>query len=219
MKFLNSYSYQESNSIKIITIIAFYLAIFLLLTFIPFTGYLSLSVFNITTLPILVAFATYHLGFIGSVTAALGFGVGSFFRALSIGDASQLLLFPDISILARFLMGISLYLVFKLMGSKKAWKFYILSGLSVIFNTFWVTAMIFIHNAIIEIPSFQNRTIIVWLTLIYINFIIEFIVAIILAFPFFILYKAFETNGMVLVKIKQIKTEKLSKNLINIEKA
>ncbi|AAT28076.1 hypothetical protein [[Mycoplasma] mobile] len=200
MKFLNNYSYGNNNFIRILVTISFYLSIFTVLTFVPFTGYLSISVFNVTTLPILVVFATYHLGFVGSCTSSLGFGIGSFLRALSIGEPSQLLLFPDISILSRLLMGLSVYFVFKIMGEKKHWKFFILAPLSVFFNTFWVSVTIFSHNAIIEIPAFKNRTIIVWLTLIYSNFILEIIIALILMNPLFILYKVFEKNGLILIK-------------------
>ncbi|MGY5139183.1 hypothetical protein ACUZ9N_00325 [Mycoplasmopsis gallinarum] len=127
--------------------IAIYLALFLLSGLTVYFGYIPLWNTQITYLPIIVVFATVHLGFAGAMTAGLGFGFSSFLAAMMLGVIKYQ--YPDISILPRVLLGLIVYAIYRLLRmneKNKLWKFAFLSILASILNIALVLSMQYLHN-------------------------------------------------------------------------
>ena len=161
-------------TIRQLTHLSAYVAIIFILSFVPYTGYITVGTISITTIPFIIAMATYHLGFRGAITTAFTFGITSYLVALQIG--SVIFVDPVVSIVPRFLLGFVIYGIYKLLGKFKTWKYVLLVSSTVIMNTVLVTTFIFISSTYYN-DSFKG-SFYFWLTLIYINFIVEISVAI-----------------------------------------
>ncbi|OYD26713.1 uncharacterized protein DUF3816 [Mycoplasma testudineum] len=182
----------ESKSRKIhrLSLLTIYISLIFLLSFIPNTGYIQVFIFNITILPVFMVIAAVHLGWSGGSIIGLTIGIGSFLRAYIYGDATNMFYFPDISILPRFLTGFILGgLISKIIPVIKKQNirtiaFIIFAILAPLLNTMFVTSLIYLHNSIWPFPFMNGRSLIVWLGLIYINFIVEISVAFAIAVLF-----------------------------------
>ncbi|PAK20975.1 hypothetical protein CJJ23_04510 [Mycoplasmopsis agassizii] len=167
--------------------LAFYLALILILSFIPYTGYIKLGLIDFTTLPIIMVVASLHLGWSGGSIVGFAIGLGALIAAHTRGDASGMFYFPDVSVLPRFLTGLIVGLTSQLLIKErfknvvKVINIMILGALAVLLNTTLVTAFIFLHNAIAPFQFLNSVTLLIWLGFIYVNFIVEIIFALILA--------------------------------------
>lgn len=171
---------MNSNVTRQITILSIYLSLILALTFIPYTGYIQVGPLAITTIPVIIALATYHIGIKGTILAGLAFGIGSYLRAVTMFPS--LMVDPMLSIVPRIFMSISIYFVYRLLGNLKVWKFIVLSLCCVLFNSFFVSLFYFIVQLY---DSTYAKTFIVWITLIYINFLVEIGVAALISLPLY----------------------------------
>ena len=56
---------MKNKNVRTFAILSIYISIIIILTFVPYTGYLQFGPLAITTIPIIISIATYDLGFIG----------------------------------------------------------------------------------------------------------------------------------------------------------
>lgn len=148
-----------------------YVALMIALTFIPYTGYITIGPVAITTIPVFISIATWHLGWLGGITTSLTFGIGSYLAALVFGGP-LFINYPEIAIVPRFLLGIFISFTVQLLGKIKFWKVTLTSGLAVLGNTMFVTAWYFLmkeYRNADDLGTFK-----VWIYAIYVNFFVEF---------------------------------------------
>lgn len=157
--------------VKKIAYCSIYIAIIATMSFVPFIGYISIGPVAITIIPIAVVIATLHMGFIGALTSSLAMGVCSLIASFVFGDPLQAFYWPDISVLPRFLMGMGVYLICRIIGKMNLWKASIVGILGAFLNTLFVTAFLFLHNEFhkINLPG----DFIWWIYAIYINALVE----------------------------------------------
>lgn len=174
-------------------IIAFYLALIIIFTFTPYTGYIRILFLDFTTLPVFIVLATVHIGRLGGTLAGTFIGFGSLFLAYAYGDPSGLFYNIDIAIVPRFLAGLIVSNI-TYYALKKDYKFIyklivfaICAALTAIFNTTLVSAFIFLHNYITPFDWLNNNPNILyfWVALIWVNFLFEILVAVIIGTALF----------------------------------
>ncbi|NQZ66266.1 MAG: hypothetical protein HRT99_03565 [Mycoplasmatales bacterium] len=163
-----------------IALLGIYVSLFIILSFVPYTGYISVGAVRFTTIPALLALSTYHLGFKGAITSGIAFGLGSYISSVTISPSW--LSDPVILFVPRFLLGFIIYGFYKLLGEIKLWKFITLAVLAVLFNTILVSSALFLVNSYSHI---YDGTIWVWITLIYVNFLVEIAIGILIAIIFY----------------------------------
>jgi hypothetical protein len=141
--------------------------------------------------------ATYHQGWKGTIIAGSAFALGSYLRAITL--VPSLMVNPILSIAPRIVMSIFIYILYLFIKDLKQWKFTILGIASVVFNSVFVSMFYFIIQ--LYDPTFE-KSFLVWITLIYINFIVEIAACIVLSVP---LYK---------ILVMQIRMDEKNKNNI-----
>ena len=166
---------------KNIVNISIYFAIVFLLTFIPYTGYIRVFIFDFTTIPAIIGISIWHLGLKGAISTSLSFGIGSLITSYSTLP-NPIFEDPLVSVLPRLLMGISLFLIFFFIRSRKFWSFILLLTLCPILNTFFVSIFIFIAQTY---SSTFKGGFVYFISLIYINMIIEISIALIISLSTF----------------------------------
>lgn len=173
---------MKKTTIKDITYLAIYFALILILSLVPFLGLIQVFSVSINLLTIIIVIATFHLGLRGSLFSALFVGIGSFISALVYGKA--LFIFADIAIIPRFLLGLFSYFIYWAFRKKvNVISIFINTFVTVLSNSILVTGMLFIHHSIVKIDFIQNF--IVWISLIWINVLVEVIVLPILSILLF----------------------------------
>ncbi|EFF41141.1 ECF transporter S component [Mycoplasmopsis alligatoris] len=155
--------------IKKITYCAIYVALIMMMSLVPWLGYIKIGVIHISTIPFIVVVATLHMGFIGAFTAGLTFGIGSLIASIVFGEPT--FIYPDLSVLPRILVGLLVYLFYKLLGKPNIYKAVVLGILCPVFNTLLVTVFLFIHHSVAPISWLTNLK--AWIILIWLNFIVE----------------------------------------------
>ena len=180
--------------------LAIYTALMIILIFVPYTGFISIGIVSFTIIPVVIALATYHHGFVGAMLTSILFGIGSFVLAMVGITHSILFTRPEISILPRVFLGLIVYGIYKLLGQIRLWKFMILSALTVIINTSLVTGFMFMTAEYDYQVKDIARTLWVWLTLIWLNFTIELSASIVLSMPLFVLAKSLIQRNIDYVK-------------------
>ncbi|UUD35129.1 hypothetical protein NPA07_04975 [Mycoplasmopsis caviae] len=138
---------KTSLLIFLITTLAFYLAWFFASIFVPYLGFISLGPTQITFLSFIVVFATFHLGFIGSFSCGLGFGLSSMFAAYILGVVKYQ--YFDISVLPRLLMSLIVYALYIVLNVKKEiriWKFILIAIIAAILNISLTLSFQHLHN-------------------------------------------------------------------------
>lgn len=159
-----------------IAFLAMYVALFSILSFVPYTGFIKVNVISITTIPVFLSLASYHLKFKGSMISSISFGFFSYIASITINPS--ILADPVILIVPRIILGFTLYLILKSLGSINLWKFIFLSLMSVICNTILLSSFVFIVSTYKDIYRESLRA---WVLLIYINFLIEIAITITLS--------------------------------------
>lgn len=173
---------MKKTTIKDIAYLAIYFALILILSLVPFLGLIQVFSVSINLLTIIIVIATFHLGLRGSLFSALFVGIGSFISALVYGKA--LFIFADIAIIPRFLLGLVSYFIYLSFRKKvNVISIFINTFVTVLSNSILVTGMLFIHHSIVKIDFVQNF--IVWISLIWINVLVEVIVLPILSILLF----------------------------------
>ena len=160
--------------IKKITYSAIYFALIIVFTFTPYTGYITVGIVSITTIPSFIAIATWHIGSLGGFMTALGFGLGSYFKALTGVGWPLFAIAPELAIIPRILLWIVILIIIKCLKKIKYWKVIISCLATVIFNTILVTTTLFI----IQIYRNNDYDFKQWILIIYINFLAEICVSI-----------------------------------------
>lgn len=171
-------------NVRKIAYLAIYVSLLLILTFVPYTGYILLpDQISITTIPVFIAIATWHLGASGGIATSIAFGLGSYLKALA-GIGSPLFAhYPELAILPRILMGLSIVLIIETMGKYNIIKSGISGGLTVVFNTLFFTCFYFVMKNYRNATEFATLKYL--LTRIYINFLVELPVGIVLGVALF----------------------------------
>lgn len=173
---------MKKTTIKDIAYLAIYFALILILSLVPFLGLIQVFSVSINLLTIIIVIATFHLGLRGSLFSAIFVGIGSFISALVYGKA--LFIFADIAIIPRFLLGLVSYFIYLSFRKKvNVISIFINTFVTVLSNSILVTGMLFIHHSIVKIDFVQNF--IVWISLIWINVLVEVIVLPILSILLF----------------------------------
>lgn len=173
---------MKKTTIKDIAYLGIYFALILILSLVPFLGLIQVFSVSINLLTIIIVIATFHLGLRGSLFSALFVGIGSFISALVYGKA--LFIFADIAIIPRFLLGLVSYFIYLAFRKKvNVISIFINTFVTVLSNSILVTGMLFIHHSIVKIDFIQNF--IVWISLIWINVLVEVIVLPILSILLF----------------------------------
>ncbi|AWX70042.1 ECF transporter S component [Mycoplasmopsis anatis] len=161
---------MKKTTIKDISYISIYFSIILIFSLVPFLGLVQVFSVSINLLTIIIVIATFHLGIKGSLFTALFVGLGSFISALIYGK--PLFIFPDISIISRFMLGFISYFIYWVFRKKVTiFSVYINTFVTVLFNSVLVTTVLFIHHSIAKIDFIQNFR--VWVSLIWLNVVIE----------------------------------------------
>lgn len=176
---------RKLMDVRKISFIGLYVAIIIALSFIPQLGYITVGTVSITTIPVFVAIATYHMGLAGAISSSITFGVASYIMSITLSPTP--LADPVLMMVPRFLLGIFVYLIYKLLGDIKLWKFVLLAAITVVLNTTLFTAFLYMVASYRE--NFFSDSLYFWLTLIYVNFIVEFSIAIGLSILLFSLIK------------------------------
>jgi len=97
------------------TILAMFIAIVLVMTFVPYVGYIQIPgipAFILIHIPVLIGGAI--LGRKAAVILALTFGIGSLIKATYSPGLDYLFIFPWVSVLPRFIWGLMIYDVVRL---------------------------------------------------------------------------------------------------------
>ena len=161
--------------IRKITYSSIYFALIMVLTFTPYTGYITIGVVSITTIPAFVAIATWHIGSFGGFITALGFGLGSYFKALAGIGWPLFATAPELAIVPRILLWFFIWIIIKSFKEMKFWKVLTTCLICVILNTLLVTGVLFTIN--LYRNDFFAKSLYVWIGLIWINFLVEIFVA------------------------------------------
>ncbi|MBU4690459.1 hypothetical protein KQ874_01990 [Mycoplasma sp. ES3157-GEN-MYC] len=146
----NGKIHTRSGLIYHIVCLAVYLAFFLIAGVSVFLGYIPFGPTQLTYLPLIVAIATVHLGFNGSLISGLGFGFSSFIAAFILGVIKYQNF--DLSVIPRVMMSLVVYLIYILINMKnkpKMWKFLILILAATFLNTTFVLGSQYFHNKFI----------------------------------------------------------------------
>ena len=139
-----------TNNIKQIAYDAMFLAIILLMTFIPYVGYIQVGPISFTLIHIPVLIGAGLFGWKRGLLYGLFFGLSSLIKATTYpGTIDFLFVNPLVSVLPRLLFGLIAGLLFSLLGKMK--KLYqksiflpLISFLLTIVHTILVLSMLFL---------------------------------------------------------------------------
>lgn len=193
--------------IKQIAIQAIYVSLYLIFTFVPWIGFITIPTLPaITTISVVVTLHIYHTGFIGAITSGLAFGLSSLVASYTIGDVTGLFYHPDISVLDRVLMALCVYLFFKF-TPKKMYIYVIGAVLTSLLNTVFVTSSIFLHKQVLiwmcndgkctDMGVFSNEmlnNIGIWIIAIWIGAVGEMAFSLVMALPLYALARYARNN-------------------------
>ncbi|MBN2504342.1 MAG: ECF transporter S component [Bacilli bacterium] len=106
---------SNTEKTRSMTILAMFIAIILVMTFVPYLGYIQIPNFpSILLIHIPVLIGGVILGRKAAIILALVFGVGSLLKALYSPGLDYLFIFPWVSVLPRVLWGMMIYDVSRL---------------------------------------------------------------------------------------------------------
>lgn len=162
---------QKKINSHAIANLSIYVALMTILTFVPYTGYWHFGPISVTILPVFIAIATWHLGWTGGMTTSIAFGLGSYLKALAGMGSPLFANYPELAIIPRLLVGVTISFVVSLLKDIRLWKVVFTSGLVVFANTLYVTVWFILmkeYRNASELSTFKA-----WIVLIYINFFVE----------------------------------------------
>lgn len=105
----------KSNKEKVreMTILAMFIAIIVVMAFVPFLGFITIGVVSYTIIPIPVIIGGILLGRKNGMILGLAFGVVSMIRGAMSANFDFLFVFPWVSVLPRFLFGLFVYDIYQ----------------------------------------------------------------------------------------------------------
>ncbi|MEE3928316.1 ECF transporter S component [Mycoplasmopsis ciconiae] len=161
--------------IKKIVFLAFYLSLALIMT-IGQLGIIRIGIVSFNIVTVLLVVMIIHMRKWG-ILMGVYIGFGSWFASLIYG--SLLFVYFDIAVLPRILVGVVLYFIYLALGKLNILKVAILGFLAAFLNTTFVSAFIFLHNAISPLSFFEknlnNNPFVFWISVIWINATVEFL--------------------------------------------
>jgi uncharacterized membrane protein len=107
--------FNDKKKVKDMTLMAMFIAIIIVMGFVPFLGYITIIGISVTLIHIPVLIGAVFLGRKGGIILGITFGLTSFFRALTSVGLDYLFIFPWVSILPRFVFGLIIYDVYILL--------------------------------------------------------------------------------------------------------
>lgn len=174
---------MKNNIIKKISFTGVWVALIFLLTIIPYTGFIHVGIFAISTMPLFIAIATWHTGMIGGVATATTFGLGSYVLHFIWASFSSRLFYehPEVAIIPRILVGLSISIFIKYLKEINVWKFILSVSICALFNSIYVIG--FIQIARLYDSSLGSFKVIIFA--VYINIIIEALVIPFISMPLY----------------------------------
>ncbi len=106
--------WSNKQKIREMTILAMFIAIIVVMGFVPNLGFITIAGVSQTIIHIPVLIGGVLLGRKNAVILGLAFGLASFFRATTSVGFDFLFIFPWVSILPRFIFGLLIYDVYQL---------------------------------------------------------------------------------------------------------
>lgn len=100
---------SNKQKIREMTILAMFIAIILVMAFVPFLGFITIGPVSATIIPIPVMIGGVLLGRKNGIILGLTFGVASLIRATYSANFDFLFIFPWVSVLPRFLFGLLIF--------------------------------------------------------------------------------------------------------------
>lgn len=110
----------DKNRLRKLALCGIFFAIIIVMTFVPYTGYISTGLIAITTLHVIVIIGSVMLGWKYSIALGAMWGIMCVIRAATSGSAENILFInPLISVLPRLFVGLVAALVFKALYKTK----------------------------------------------------------------------------------------------------
>ncbi len=116
---------SNKERVREMTILAMFIAIIVVMAFVPFLGFITIGAVSATIIPIPVMIGGVILGRKNGIILGLTFGVVSLIRGAMSANFDFLFVFPWVSVLPRFLFGLLIYDTYRFF--KKLLKIQILS--------------------------------------------------------------------------------------------
>ena len=107
--------FSNKQKVREMTLLAMFIAIILVMGFVPYLGFIQIGTASITLIHIPVLIGAVVMGRKGGMIFGLTFGMVSFFRALTSVGLDYIFIFPWVSILPRFIFGLLIYDVYRLL--------------------------------------------------------------------------------------------------------
>lgn len=187
---------KDKFKLTIIEIVSLgiYLALIILFTQVPFLGIWKFGPIEITIVPLIIGIATVHLGFIGGVYTGSFIGLFIYIAAITRGTLFVPATHFEVAFLPRMATGFAVVGIYYLLGCNKnlkIWKVFIVIFSSAFFNTVFFTIYIFIFGTY---NSTFSMTLKAWVVAIWVNAIVEWIIAGALGTGLYELAKSLNTN-------------------------
>lgn len=116
---------MDSSKIKEITLTGLFIALIIVMTFVPFTGYITYGGISITTLHVVVIIGAITLGRVGGFILGLVWGILCLVLAYTSGMPEALIFMnPLISVVPRAIVGLVVGILADLFRGKKDLKKY-----------------------------------------------------------------------------------------------
>jgi len=106
---------SKKERIREMTILAMFIAIITVMAFVPQLGFVTIFAVSATLIHIPVLIGGVLLGRKGGIILGLAFGIVSLIRGAMSGGFDYLFIFPWVSVLPRFIFGLIIYDVYRLL--------------------------------------------------------------------------------------------------------
>lgn len=107
----------KKERIREMTILAMFIAIIVVMGFVPWVGFIPIFGLSATIIHIPVLIGAVVLGRRNGIILGLAFGIVSFIRGATSAGFDFVFIFPWVSILPRFIFGLIIYDVYRLISS------------------------------------------------------------------------------------------------------
>jgi len=104
---------SKKERIREMTILAMFIAIIVVMAFVPYIGFITIGPLSATIIHIPVLIGAVLLGRKGGVILGLTFGIASLIRGATSGGFDFVFIFPWVSVLPRFIFGLIIYDVYR----------------------------------------------------------------------------------------------------------
>lgn len=111
---MNTTYLSKKSKVKEMTILAMFIAIIAVMSFVPYLGYITIGPLSATIIPIPVIIGGILLGRKNGLFLGLAFGIFSMIKASMSVGFDYLFIFPWVSVLPRTIFGLVVYDVYRL---------------------------------------------------------------------------------------------------------